>query len=147
MTSCPTKGSWFPSSVVTKSVHKWFNVGQNKSHAKGAVAPGGISHLHWTSMFSSRHVRKRAAYATVPLKRHNDDRLCREHVEDAMDLRFGSKQAKQSTLRARVIEHAAHSCVEHVRGDGVRRILLLVSCHGNVEPVLVSQSHACSASM
>ena len=60
MTSCPTKGSWFPSSVVTKSVHKWFNVGQNKSHAKGAVAPGGISHLHWTSMFSSRHVRKRA---------------------------------------------------------------------------------------
>ena len=60
MTSCPTKGSGFPSSVVTKSVHKWFNVGQNKSHAKGAVAPGGRTHLHWTSMFSSRHVRKRA---------------------------------------------------------------------------------------
>ena len=147
MTSCPTKGSGFPSSVVTKSVHKCFNVRQNKSHAKGAVAPGGKTHLQWTSMFSSRHVRKRAVCATVPLKRHSDDRLCREHVQVAMDLRFASKQATQPTLRARAIEHAAHSCVELVRGDGVRRILLLVSCHGNVEPVLVSQSHICSASM
>ena len=143
----PDEGFVVPELGCYKKCTQWFNVGQNKSHAKGAVAPGGISHLHWTSMFSSRHVRKRAACATVPLTGHNDDRLCREHVEVAMDLRFASKQATQPTLRARAIEHAAHSCVELVRGDGVRRILLLVSCHGNVERVLVSQSHVCSASM
>ena len=86
-------------------------------------------------------------YNALPVTFHVKAGLEDPEYQEFRQFYLDAKQAKQSTLRARVIEHAAHSCVEHVRGDGVRRILLLVSCHGNVERVLVSQSHVCSASM